>query len=139
MEIPSPVAARPDLTDRVRIAGVAGLSPRLVRRLVARCGSAGAALRAPANDVAAVPGIGEARASLLASAPSRDEAERDLARAHAAGATVMAEGDAAWPPSFAELPDSPPLLYVRGDPAFLSLRGVAIVGSRRASVYGAAA
>jgi DNA processing protein len=138
MEMPSPPRAGPDLADRVRLAGVAGLSPRLVRRLVARFGSAGAVLRAAAAAVAAVPGVGEARASLVASAPSREEAERDLARAQAAGAAVLAEGDAGWPPAFAELPDPPPLLYVRGDAAFLSLRGVAIVGSRRASAYGAA-
>lgn len=138
METTSLPAAAGDLADRVRLAGVAGLSPRLVRRLVARFGSAGAALRANPAAVAAVPGVGDARASLLAAAPSREEAERDLARAQAAGASVLAEGHAAWPASFAELPDPPPLLYVRGEPAFLSLRGVAIVGSRRASAYGTA-
>jgi DNA processing protein len=138
MEMPSLREAAPDLADRVRLAGVAGLSPRLVRRLVSRFGSAGAVLRAAPADLAAVPGVGDARASLLAAAPSREEAERDLARAQAAGASVFAEGDAAWPPAFAELPDPPPLLYVRGDAAFLALRGVAIVGSRRASAYGCA-
>jgi len=136
--MPSPQRAGPGLADRVRLAGVPGLSPRLLRRLVARFGSPAAVLRAPLAEIAAVPGIGEARASLLAAAPSAEDAERDLARAQAAGAAVFAEGDAAWPPAFAELPDPPPLLYVRGDAAFLSLRGVAIVGSRRASVYGAA-
>src|SRR5262245_50654212 len=138
MEMPSSAAGCPDLADRVRLAGVAGLSPRLVRRLVARFGSAGAVLRASADHVAAVPGVGGARASLLAAAPTREEAEKDLARAHAAGAAVLAEGHAAWPSAFAELPDPPSLLYVRGDAAFLALRGVAIVGSRRASAYGCA-
>jgi DNA processing protein len=138
MEIPSPPAASPDLADRVRLAGVAGLSPRIARRLLARFGSAGAALRASAEALAAVPGVGAARAALVLSAPTREEAERDLARAQAAGAAVLSEGDGAWPAAFAELPDPPALLYVRGDAAFLSLRGVAIVGSRRASAYGCA-
>jgi DNA processing protein len=128
----------PEVLDRLRLAGVPGLSPRLVRRLVARFGSARAALAAAPAAVAAVPGLGEARAGLLVAAPSREDVSRDLARARAASASVLVEGSAGWPPAFAELDDPPTMLFVRGDPAFLVLRGVAIVGSRRASAYGTA-
>jgi DNA processing protein len=137
----APAAADPgeaEVLDRIRLAGVAGLSPRLVRRLLLRFGSAGTALRAEAQALAAVPGVGDARAGLLAGAPTRDDAARDLERARAAGAAVLVEGARAWPPAFAELEDPPVVLYVRGDPAFVALRGVAIVGSRRASAYGTA-
>jgi DNA processing protein len=136
-----PIGTQPgeaEILDRIRLAGVPGLSPRLVRRLLGRFGSASTALRADALLLAAVPGIGDARASLVAAAPTRDDAARDLARAHAAGAVVLVDGHRAWPAAFAELDDPPVVLYVRGDPAFLALRGVAIVGSRRASAYGTA-
>src|SRR5215831_16518321 len=128
----------PELLDRMRLAAVPGLSPRLVRRLLARFGSATTALRADPAHVASVSGVGDARASLLAGAPSRDDAARDLERVRAAGALLLVDGSPGWPPAFAELDDPPLLLFVRGDPAFLALRGVAIVGSRRASAYGAA-
>jgi DNA processing protein len=128
----------PELLDRMRLAGVPGLSPRLVRRLLARFGSATTALRADPAHVASVPGVGDARASLLAGAPTRDDAARDLERVRAAGALLLVDGCPGWPTAFAELDDPPLLLFVRGDPAFLALRGVAIVGSRRASAYGAA-
>lgn len=127
-----------EVLDRMRLAAVPGVSPRLVRRLLARFGSAGTALRASADALAVVPGVGGARASLIAAAPTREEAARDLARARAAGASVLVEGDAAWPLAFGELDDPPTVLYVRGEAAFLSLRGVALVGSRRASAYGTA-
>ncbi len=125
-----------ELLDRMRIAAVPGLSPRTVRRMLQRFGSAGTLLRAQREHVAGVPGVGDARASLLAAAPSRDDARRDLDRVRAAQALVLVEGHPAWPPAFSELDDPPLLLFVRGDPAFLSLRGVAVVGSRRASSYG---
>ena len=124
--------------DRIRLAAVAGISPRLVRRLVQRFGSARAALAAKREHAASVPGIGDARASLLSAAPTIEEARRELERVRAAQALLLAEGHPQWPPAFAELDDPPLVLYVRGDASFLSLRGVAIVGSRRASSYGAA-
>src|SRR2546423_2959557 len=132
------VPDEPETLDRMRLASVPGLSPRCLRRLCARFGGAGAALRAAPAAVASVPGVGDARAILLAGAPTREDAARDLARVRAAGAIVLVDGDPAWPGAFAELDDPPGLLFVRGDAAFLSLRGVAIVGSRRASSYGTA-
>src|SRR6185295_3024180 len=53
----------PEVLDRMRLAGVPGLSPRLVRRILARFGSAGTALRADPGQVAAVPGVGDARST----------------------------------------------------------------------------
>jgi len=46
--------------------------------------------------------------------------------------------DAEYPPYLRDIPQSPPILFSRGDLGCLSNRGVAIVGSRRASVRGAA-
>src|SRR5882724_12530 len=94
-----------EVLDRIRMAGVPGLSPRLVRRLLARFGSASTALRADALLLAAVPGVGDARAGLVAAAPTRDDAARDLARARAAGAAVLVDGSPSWPAVFAELDD----------------------------------
>ena len=45
-------------------------------------------------------------------------------------------GDAAYPPLLARLDDAPPVIAVLGDPALLSLRAVALVGGRNASVNG---
>lgn len=44
--------------------------------------------------------------------------------------------DADYPPLLRVIPDPPPVLYVRGDPAVLSRPGLAVVGSRRASAAG---
>lgn len=47
-------------------------------------------------------------------------------------------GDALYPPGVAELSDCPRTLYVRGDPAALSLPSLSIIGARKASPYGLA-
>lgn len=155
VEVPAPPRIGPEdaeTVDRLRLAGVPGLSPRLVARIVADLGSAGATLRATPARLAAVPGVGATRAGLLVAAPSRAEAERDLLRARSAGASVLFSGTAGWPAALGDLPDPPSVLFVRGDlaaglraegapaeiVAALRGRGVAIVGSRRASAYGIA-
>src|SRR5690348_6469264 len=82
----------PETLDRMRLASVPGLSPRLVRRILARFGSATTALRAAPSLVETVPGVGAARAALLAGASTREEAARDLDRVRAAGALLLVEG-----------------------------------------------
>ncbi len=53
-------------------------------------------------------------------------------------ARLLTRHDPAYPPRIAMLYDPPPLLYVRGDPAWLQARAVAMVGSRLATPQGRA-
>ena len=59
---------------------------------------------------------------------------KDAARA--ASAIAVAIDDECYPPLLRAIPDPPPLLYVRGDPAVLLEAHLAVVGSRRASPAG---
>ena len=59
-----------------------------------------------------------------------------LAAATRAGAEPIGWPDARYPAQLRTIADPPPGLWVRGDPACLSARAVAIVGSRAASAYG---
>jgi DNA processing protein len=52
------------------------------------------------------------------------------------GVSTLTLEDSRYPPLLKLIPDPPPLLYVRGDPALLSFPQVAMVGSRRASPGG---
>ena len=47
-------------------------------------------------------------------------------------------GDALYPETVMELSDVPQTLYVRGDPAVLSMPALSIIGARKASPYGLA-
>jgi len=52
------------------------------------------------------------------------------------GMSVLALDDQDYPQALSVIPDPPVLLFVKGDRSVLNRRCVAIVGSRRASVYG---
>jgi DNA processing protein len=54
------------------------------------------------------------------------------------GAGVVTHLDAEYPAFLREIPESPAILFFRGDPDRVAERGLAIVGSRRSSARGAA-
>jgi DNA processing protein len=98
-------------------------------RLVAEHGSVGAAL-------AALPGIARA-AGVENYAPCPVEVVRqELAAARRIGARMLCHGEADYPAVLNDLPDAPPVLWVRGDPALVNRPMVALVGARNASSLG---
>ena len=115
-----------DLVDRLRLVRSPGIGPVTYRQLIARFGSASAALDA-VPDLAA---RGGGKAPRLA---SREDAQREIARVEALGARYLALGQGLYPRALAELDDAPPLVTVKGDVRLLDKPLVAIVGARNAS------
>lgn len=104
----------------------AGIGPVTYRQLIARFGSAAAALDA-------VPDLarrGGGNAPVLC---SRDSAEREIARVEKLGASYLVLGQGLYPRLLAELEDAPPLLMAKGRVNLLDRPAVAIVGARNAS------
>ena len=67
---------------------------------------------------------------------SEEDARAELAASRKIGVSLVAPGEAAYPPRLATLDDAPPLLGVRGAPDVLMRPMIAIVGSRNASGAG---
>ena len=63
-------------------------------------------------------------------------AARDLERLAHCGARAVPISSALYPERLRRLVDAPPLLLVRGSPALLLVRAVALVGARACSAYG---
>lgn len=59
-----------------------------------------------------------------------------LERARALDVRVVGYGGPGYPPALRQLHDPPPVLFLRGDASILKSSAVAVVGSRRATVYG---
>lgn len=116
--------------DWLRLIRTENVGPVTFYQLLRRFGSAAAALEA-------LPGLAKSggRGVKLALC-SRAAAERELAGLDRLGATLLAWGEPGYPAALAEIDDAPPLLAVRGDPALLARRAVAIVGARNASANG---
>jgi DNA processing protein len=115
-----------DLVDRLRLVRSPGIGPITYRQLIARFGSAAAAL-------AAIPDLARRGGGKSPTLASRDAAEREIARVDKLGAKFLALGQGLYPRLLAALEDSPPLLMAKGNLNLLDRGAVAIVGARNAS------
>jgi DNA processing protein len=94
-------------------------------------------------------GVGQ-RSALLAAVRSRlpkdvnpdvwpaavGRAEEAISGWRASGVETIGFFDPAYPPALRELDDAPPVIWIRGNPFALHLRGVAVVGTREPTKYG---
>ena len=115
-----------DLIDRIRLIRSPSIGPVTYRQLIARFGTAQAALEA-------IPDLARRGGGKAPRLSGRDEAERERARVEALGARYLMLGKGLYPSLLAELDDAPPLLVVKGDIGLLDRPSVAIVGARNAS------
>ncbi len=111
---------------RLRLARTAGLGEATARALLAREGSALAALEV-------LPRTRRGRALIV---PTAAAAEAEIAALTRSGARLIVLGDPDYPAGLAALSDAPLALAVAGDGSALSARAIAIVGARNASAAG---
>ena len=126
----APCLTDADRIDRLRLIRSDNVGPRTFRSLLDHFGDARTAL-ARLPDLARRGGAG--RAGRIC---SEDEARAELAASQRLGVSLMASGEAGYPPRLAMIDDAPPLLGVRGAPDVLMRPMIAIVGSRNASGAG---
>jgi DNA processing protein len=116
--------------DWLRLIRSDNVGPRTFRSLINHFGSAQAALgRLP--DLARRGG-----ASRPGRIFSEEDARAELAASKRMGVSLVAPGEAGYPPRLATLDDAPPLLGVRGALDVLMRPVIAVVGSRNASGAG---
>ena len=115
-----------DLIDRLRLVRSPGIGPITYRQLIARFGTAAAAL-------AAVPDLARRGGGRAPSLVSPADAEREVERSEALGARYLVLGQGLYPRLLAEMDDAPPLLIAKGQLGLLERVAVAIVGARNAS------
>jgi DNA processing protein len=133
MDTKAPSAAH--LTDAQRIDWLRlirsdNVGPRTFRSLINHFGNARTALeRLP--DLARRGG-----ANRPGRICSEEDARAELAASKRLGVSLVAPGEAGYPPRLATLDDAPPLLGVRGALDVLMQPMIAIVGSRNASAAG---
>lgn len=113
-----------------------GVGPILFKRILAHFGSAQDALGASAAALASIKGVGARKADRIAASLDLTRAEREVAFAAEHGVNVVAQSDAAYPAGLRHIDDPPIVLFVRGELRETDAIAVAVVGSRRCSIYG---
>lgn len=112
-----------------------GLGPTKARKVVEHFGT-------PENVFSAAltaleeTGMQAASAQSIATGKSMELAREEVARASAAGVTLIPVDDLAYPSRLKEIYDPPLILYVRGESEVLRKPGIAVVGTRHPTPYG---
>ena len=114
---------------------VSGIGAVRMAALLAHCGSAEAAWRASIHDLKHA-GLDRRSLENLLQARRQMDVEAEWERVHKAGVHVITLFDDDYPANLAQVDNPPPLLYVRGALQPNDAWAIAIVGTRRASVYG---
>jgi DNA processing protein len=118
-----------ELIDWLRLIRTDRIGPATFRDLLARFGSAAAAIDA-------LPELAE-RAGRRIRLVTREAAEEEAERLGDFGGRLVALSEAEYPVSLRHIQDAPPLLSVIGGDKVLAKPAVAIVGSRNSSAAGA--
>ena len=119
----------------VGLNAVRGIGPAKFRAMVEFFGSARAAWEADESSWRHAGLDNRAIASLHQSRRAMDPDE-EMARMQVLGIQVLTWDDEGYPPYLKEIPDPPPVLYLRGDLQPRDQWAVAVVGTRRLTSYG---
>lgn len=116
---------------------IPGLGSIRIQNLLEHFGSAELALAAPASMLQQVPRIGPAQAAAIVDWQSCTNVHVEMDAAEQMGVRMVTLQDEDYPTALRRMADPPVVLYVRGEwQECDSTRGVAIVGTRRATPYG---
>ncbi|HEY0264601.1 MAG TPA: DNA-processing protein DprA [Granulicella sp.] len=113
-----------------------GMGPTRSARAAERLGGAEKVFEASLTELEAT-GMPAKSAQFLFDGRARKAAEDEWKRTLEAGGSLVTLDDAAYPERLKEIYDPPPVLWVRGDAALLVRPGIAVVGTRQPSTYGA--
>ncbi len=111
------------------------LPPRLAVSLIDRFGTPDGVFRADAGEITDISGMADRFASRIGD-PSFIPTDSQLAFMQSRHVKIIPLGDSSFPQNLREIPDPPPVLFVRGELLEKDRFAVAVVGSRHASPYG---
>lgn len=130
-------AVRPDegLLATLQLSLIPGIGPRTWQLLMEAFGSPGEVLAATVDRLQRVQNVGPKLAAAIRGS-TRSSAEEEWQRCQNLGVTVLPCTAAGYPPALTRIPDPPALLYTKGRLLPADELAVAIVGSRRCTLYG---
>jgi len=117
-----------------------GMGPVTCHKLVAHFGSPDKVLAAGITDLKTICRLHpESFTALSSNADKKNllqQAQEEIGRAADKNITLLSFDDPLYPFLLKNIHDPPPVLYVLGNPKYLSCRGIGMVGSRSATSYG---
>ncbi|MHC4069288.1 MAG: DNA-processing protein DprA [Planctomycetota bacterium] len=125
-----------DIDKWLRLVRAENVGPVTFARLIEQFGSVDHVLGASASEMTKVEGIGFKTAEQIASTRDKFDAVAELELAQKLGVWIINLEDSRYPTLLKQIYDPPPVLYIKGTLTNSDNLGIAIVGSRRCSLYG---
>jgi len=113
-----------------------GMGPTRIWKAMNRLGGAAQLFEASLTELEGL-GMPAQSAQFVFEGKARATAEDEMKRVVEAGGTVLTPEDEAYPERLREIYDPPAVLWIRGDVTLLARPGIAVVGTRQPSPYGA--
>ena len=113
-----------------------GMGPTRSWKAMGRLDSAAQIFRASLTELEGL-GMPANSAQFVFEGKARAAAEDELKRVAEAGGSIMTPEDEGYPERLREIYDPPAVLWIRGNVELLSRPGIAVVGTRHPSPYGA--
>ncbi len=126
----------PDIEKWLKLIRADGLGPVSFGRLLERFGSVDKALGASVAGLTKIEGIGYKTAERIAATRDKFNSCAELERAEKLGVWIVHLCDQRYPSLLKQIYDPPPVLYIKGTLERADNLTIAIVGSRRCSLYG---
>jgi DNA processing protein len=125
------------LVDWISLSFAPGLGVTGLWRLIERFNTPAAVFEASRKQLLEVGSVQQRQVAGLADRQGLAElARQELERLKRFGGTPICFTDDLYPKRLKQLPDPPPVIYVKGNLELLDAPGIAIVGSRAATAYG---
>ena len=113
-----------------------GMGPTRIAKAVKSLGAAERLFEASLTELEAT-GMPAQSAQFIFEGRARAAAEDEIKRVGEAGGSILTQDDEAYPERLREIYDPPAVLWIRGDVDLLARPGIAVVGTRHPSPYGA--
>ncbi len=125
-----------DIEKWLKLIRADNVGPTTFARLIKHFGSADSALGASVSELTKIDGIGFKTAEQIAKTCNKFDTKAEIELADKLGVWIINLDDERYPPVLKQIYDPPPVLYIKGSLTKADNLGIAIVGSRRCSLYG---
>jgi len=126
----------PDIEKWLRLIRADNVGPVTFAKMIKHFGSPDGALGASVSELAKIDGIGHKTAEQIARSRDKLDAAGEVELAEKLGIWIINLDDERYPPLLKNIYDPPPVLYVKGSLSSSDNLAIAIVGTRRCSLYG---
>ena len=125
-----------DIEQWLKLIRADSIGPTTFGKFLKHFGSVDRALGASVSELTKVDGIGFKSAEQIAATRDKFDAAREVERAEKLGVWIINFADERYPVLLKRIYDPPPVLYIKGSLSSADNLSIAIVGSRRCSLYG---